>query len=215
QVTSDGVRIDSAPGGSFPGVASRWLSPVLQALVLMAVSFLVVDQYLWDDGLRAAERRPSAAVNRTEESDVERWSIVLPPERPISFQAFPALSLALSPDGRTVAYVSVDRLYGETSSRLVARRSDSLSVIDLPGTENAVQPFFSPDGQWIAFFAKDSLKKVSLRGGGALTLATGNEIDAWTTGIWLDDDRIVFTSVTNTSLYTVPTDGGAISVLLG
>lgn len=216
QVTSDGVRIDSAPAGSFHGVASRWLSPVLQALVLLAVSFLVVDQYfLDDDGLRAAERGPSAAVNGTAESDVERWSIVLPPERPISFQAFPALSLALSPDARTVAYVSMDRLSGDTSSRLVARRSDSLSVIDLPGTENAVQPFFSPDGQWIAFFAKDSLKKVSLRGGGALTLATGNEIDAWTTGIWLDDDRIVFTSVTNTSLYTVPTDGGAISVLLG
>ncbi len=40
----------------------------------------------------------------------------------------------------------------------------------MPGTEGAVNPFFSPDGQWLGFFAGGKLKKVSVRGGAAITL---------------------------------------------
>jgi serine/threonine-protein kinase len=38
------------------------------------------------------------------------------------------------------------------------------------GTEGGVGPFFSPDGEWLGFFAEGELKKVSLRGGATVTL---------------------------------------------
>ena len=47
---------------------------------------------------------------------------------------------------------------------------DSLEAKPIPGTEGAVNPFFSPDGQWLGFFAGGKLKKVSVSGGAALTL---------------------------------------------
>ena len=47
---------------------------------------------------------------------------------------------------------------------------DSLEAKPVPGTEGAVTPFFSPDGQWLGFFAGGKLKKVSVGGGAALTL---------------------------------------------
>jgi serine/threonine-protein kinase len=51
-----------------------------------------------------------------------------------------------------------------------------LQATPLPGTEDATDPFFSPDGQWIAFFANLKLKKISVAGGGALTLCDANSV---------------------------------------
>ena len=42
----------------------------------------------------------------------------------------------------------------------------------LPGTENAGEPFFSPDGQWIGFYANGNLQKISIRGGAPVVLTT-------------------------------------------
>ena len=47
---------------------------------------------------------------------------------------------------------------------------DQLQAAPLAGTEGAASPFFSPDGQWIAFFAGGKLKKVSVTGGAAVKL---------------------------------------------
>jgi len=71
--------------------------------------------------------------------------------------------LALSPDGTRFVYASDQRLY--------LRALDSLGPVAIPGTEEATRPFFSPDGEWLGFSAGGSLKKVSLRGGGAVTIA--------------------------------------------
>src|SRR5262249_50613888 len=58
----------------------------------------------------------------------------------------------------------------------------------LAGTENAQDPFFSPGGDWIGFFADGKLKKISIRGGAPVTLcvATGHRGASWG-----DDDNIV------------------------
>jgi len=45
------------------------------------------------------------------------------------------------------------------------------------GTENAFSPFFSPDGEWIGFFADGKLKKISVEGGAALTLCNAPDPD--------------------------------------
>jgi serine/threonine protein kinase len=68
----------------------------------------------------------------------------------------------LSPDGTRLVYVSQDRLF--------TRRLDQPKATELAGTEGAYQPFFSPDGQWVAFFTPGKLKKISVEGGAAIAL---------------------------------------------
>ena len=73
----------------------------------------------------------------------------------------------LSPDGTRLVFVSqaTDR-----KSRLFTRRLDQAKPIELPGTENAYGPFFSPDGQWVGFFADGKLRKIRLDGGESVIL---------------------------------------------
>jgi len=95
-------------------------------------------------------------------------------------------SVALSPDGITLAFVAVQG----GATRLFVRKLDQLQAIALPGTEGATAPFFSPNGQWIAFFAGASLKKVSVTGGAALPLC---DSQAGRGGWWAENDTIFFT----------------------
>ena len=73
----------------------------------------------------------------------------------------------LSPNGQALVFVG-QRRTGPAS--LFVRRLDQLDATPLPGTEGAHSPFFSPDGQWIAFFADAKLKKVALSGGAPVTI---------------------------------------------
>ena len=68
----------------------------------------------------------------------------------------------LSPNGRVLVFVA-QRRTGPAS--LFLRRLDQLDATPMPGTEGAHSPFFSPDGQWVAFFADARLKKVAVSGG--------------------------------------------------
>jgi len=63
----------------------------------------------------------------------------------------------LSPDGTRLVYVLQSKLY--------TRRMDQTKAVELAGTEGAFAPFFSPDGQWVAFFGGGKLKKISVAGG--------------------------------------------------
>src|SRR4030095_5845833 len=56
------------------------------------------------------------------------------------------------------------------SRQIYVRRLSQLQATPLSGTDNAVGPFFSPDGQWIAFFADGKLRKIAATGGPAVTL---------------------------------------------
>ena len=76
-------------------------------------------------------------------------------------------SAILSPDGTTLAFVAQQQA-GQT--RLFVRKLDQLLAAAFAGTEGANSPFFSPDGQWLAFFAGGKLKKVSVTGGAAVNL---------------------------------------------
>jgi serine/threonine-protein kinase len=96
---------------------------------------------------------------------VTRTVINLPPGQQLAgLESGPAI--ALSPDGTHLVYVAqqggIQQLY--------LRALDSLYAKPILGTEGAVEPFFSPDGQWVGFFAGGKLMKVSVSGGAALTL---------------------------------------------
>ncbi len=75
----------------------------------------------------------------------------------------------LSPDGTRLAFVTT----GEGGQRrLYVRPLDRFQATLLPGTEGVINPFFSPDGEWIAFFAGAKLKKISVVGERRLPSAT-------------------------------------------
>jgi eukaryotic-like serine/threonine-protein kinase len=95
---------------------------------------------------------------------ITRTVITLPPGQRLTGLDLPAL--ALSPDGTKLAYVAIQ---GSTQ-QLYLRAMDSLEAKPLADTQGATNPFFSPDGQWLGFFAGQKLKKVSVSGGSALTL---------------------------------------------
>ena len=89
---------------------------------------------------------------------VVRVASGLPEE--IGLRASERPALAISPDGQRLVFVG---LQGE-SRQLYQRLLSQFEWQPIAGTEGAEEPFFSPDGEWIAFFADDKLKKVSLAG---------------------------------------------------
>jgi Tol biopolymer transport system component len=69
--------------------------------------------------------------------------------------------IAISPDGSRLAFV----LDGDDGQRRIWIRSlEALSAQPLPGTENALTPFWSPDSRALAFFADGKLKRIELGG---------------------------------------------------
>jgi eukaryotic-like serine/threonine-protein kinase len=127
-------------------------------------------------------------------------SVVLPP----GFRLGTSLGYhfaALSPDGRALAYTA--REAGSIALRV--RRLDSRQDIAISGTDDARDPFFSPDGEWIAFFDGRHLLKVSVHGGAPVPLAvTGQDRG----GVWLDDGRIVLSAEATEPLMIMPGAGG-------
>jgi len=107
----------------------------------------------------------------------------------------------ISPDGTRLAYVIET---GETR-HLYLRMLDQLEGTLLAGTEEAWNPFFSPDGQWVAFFTEKKLKKVSVSGGAPLTLC--DVTDGGCGGTWGTDGTIVFMNYTG-GLSRVSAEGG-------
>ncbi|HEY8853319.1 MAG TPA: protein kinase [Gemmatimonadaceae bacterium] len=72
--------------------------------------------------------------------------------------------LALSPDGSRLAYI------GGPGAQLLIRPRNQLRAIAMPGTEGAMTPFFSPDGQHVGFVTGRNLQVVSLNGGPPITV---------------------------------------------
>ena len=92
------------------------------------------------------------------------------------------------------------------TQQLYLRAMDSLEARPIPGTEGAVNPFFSPDGQWLGFFAGGKLKKVSVSGGAALTLGDA----ALPRGAsWGSQGMIAFAPTAVSALQQVSDAGGA------
>jgi serine/threonine-protein kinase len=93
----------------------------------------------------------------------------------------------MSPDGRVVVYAS----FMAGTRQLFRRRLDQLSIDPIPGTEGAFQPFFSPDGRWVAYSTlAGELKKVSIDGGPPVTLAQGFLNGQWVFGDWGADNTM-------------------------
>jgi Tol biopolymer transport system component len=124
----------------------------------------------------------------------------------MGLNAIVGTSVVLSPDGTLFAFVA--QKIGTQTSQLYVRRLEQLQATPLTGTEEAANPFFSPDNQWIAFFAQGKLKKISTTGGAVVTLCDAANGRG---GSWGEDGTIVFTpSVAGAGLFLwrVPSTGG-------
>ncbi|HXG70117.1 MAG TPA: protein kinase, partial [Gemmatimonadaceae bacterium] len=172
-------------------VTPRWqrLAPWLIAAAAIAAAAAVL--IAW-----APWRTPGAPapVRLSAETGIEANST-------LAVQVAPAV--ALSPDGRTLALVSASN----NRNIISIRRLDQLQTTVLAGTTEGFGPFFSPDGQWLAFFAGGKLKKIAVSGGAAVTLCDAPNGRG---GAWTADGSIIFSpdSGSNVKLLKVPAAGG-------
>ncbi len=111
-------------------------------------------------------------------------------------------SSVLSPDKTRVAFVASS---SDEKQRLYIRSLDQLQATALAGTEDAESPFFSPDSQWLGFFANGKLKKIAVQGGAVVTLC---DAPSGRGGTWGEDGTIVFAPDIRTPLFKVPSAGG-------
>jgi serine/threonine-protein kinase len=113
-------------------------------------------------------------------------------------------SAVLSADGTRLAFVSQG---ADGKSHLSTRRLDQPKVTELAGTEGAYGPFFSPDAQWIGFFAEGKLKKIRVDGGAPMVLC---EAPAGRGASWGEDNRIVASLDVRKGLSQVSSEGGIV-----
>ena len=117
-------------------------------------------------------------------------------------------STILSPDGTRLAFVATGP---DEKRRAYVRSLDQLQATPLFGTENASDLFFSPDGQWLGFFAEGRLKKISVQGGASVSICDAR---ADFGASWAENDTIVFADNLRTPLSQVPSAGGKAQNLL-
>jgi hypothetical protein len=110
--------------------------------------------------------------------------------------------LSLSPGGEQLAFVATG---ADSISRIWIRSMGALSPRPIPGTEDALYPFWSPDGRSIGFFARGMLKRIDLNGGPARTLAAASYGRG---GSWNRQGEILFAASTIGVIYAISADGG-------
>ena len=161
-----------------------WLSAAALALIAIALAIVL--------GLRAP--KPPQTL------ETVRLTAEIGADASLYTGFGPAAILSL--DGTRLALVAAG---ADQKRRIYVRSLNQLQATVLSGTENAIDPFFSPDGQWIGFFADGKLKRISVQGGAAVALcdAPGDRGRCWG-----DDDTIVFEPDNRAALFKVSSAGG-------
>jgi len=148
----------------------------------------------WKD----ASRVGSTAVQPDTELPLMRFSVDLGPDAVAGLRT----TITISRDGQRLAFL-VRGIDGR--SRLATRRLDEAAPRVLEGTEDAQDAFFSPDGQWLGFFADYRLKRVSVRGGAPLMVCEApNDRGA----SWVEAETIVLAPHIYGGLVRVAAEGG-------
>jgi serine/threonine-protein kinase len=198
-----------AEGGAtteFVPVVSR---PKTRERAIWAFAAFVLGAFAAAVGLRVTAG-PSVSPPSTPQP-AKRVTIKLADTEPLALAKFGPLGIgrtavALSPDGSLLAYAAERN----NTSQLYVRAFDQFHAKPIPGTEHAYNPFFSPDGRWLGFFADNKLKKVSLQGGQPVTLCEARIPHG---ANWGPDDTIVFADSEGVNLSRVSAAGGRPEVL--
>jgi serine/threonine protein kinase len=118
------------------------------------------------------------------------------------FSPNPGSPIALSPDGSRLGFAGSP---AGKPPQLYLRELDQQNATAIPGTEDATQPFFSPDGQWLGFFADGKMRKVSIHGGPVTALCDAPIPHG---GNWASDDTIIYAPNLGSGLMRISTEGG-------
>jgi eukaryotic-like serine/threonine-protein kinase len=119
------------------------------------------------------------------------------------------LSPAVSPDGRTVAFVGEDP---RGKQLLWVRPLDGIEARPLPGTEDGSYPFWSPDSRSIGFFSENKLKKIEAAGGPVQVVC---DAPSGRGGTWNRDGVILFAPSVTSPIHRVTAAGGLATPVLG
>ncbi len=168
----------------------RWIAPVVFAC---GAALGLAAGWGLRPGARIGEPPPFAQLS----IPLGTGSPLSSPERPRA-----GSSIAVSRDGRRLVYVS----RRSAGAVLVLRPIDRTEETVLRGTEGGFGPFFSPDGNWVAFFTESALKKVPVDGGGPVTICPTPPVSRG--GTWADDDTIYFTPDFSSGVQRVAASGG-------
>ena len=198
----EGAFETTASTSSEPAVSTPlqfWQRPV-PALVVMVLVAVIAGLAVWSVTRSTAPASPA----------LRRFAIDLGPADPIAVSTVRVMP-AVSPDGTQLVYAANVR----GTQQLYLRTFDQLDAQPITGSENAYEPFFSPDGEWVGFVDpfSSALKRVSVRGGQALTLAACFPPNGAT---WLPDGTIVASCIESglgTILLRIPVAGGTLDPL--
>jgi serine/threonine protein kinase/dipeptidyl aminopeptidase/acylaminoacyl peptidase len=130
---------------------------------------------------------------------------ISPPEKASFLQSsgYSGRPMAVSPDGSQVAFIAI----AEGKQSIWVRPFGSLAARQLPGTEGATAPFWSPDDQYVGFFVGEKMLKVPTSGGPAQALCDMPGITSSRSGSWNREGTIVFGGL-GKALYRVSASGG-------
>jgi Tol biopolymer transport system component len=183
--------IDAARDAAEPGAPPRaWLPWAIAAMAIVAAGAVVAIVG------RSSQQAPLLPV-RFEIGAPDGYTIV-------------AQGLAMSPDGRRIAYsVLPDGAGDDEQTRLAIRSLDSMDARILQGTDGAAFPFWSADSQSVAFFASGKLQRIDVNGGLSQTIA---ESVQGISGTWNRDGVILFGEFgDNDVISRVSASGGSVT----
>ncbi|MGH9363850.1 MAG: protein kinase domain-containing protein, partial [Thermoanaerobaculia bacterium] len=182
-----------AQGGSVLGLAAPvtarrrragWLASGLAGLAAGAIATALL--------------APALARRHAPAPPMTSLSVLRPAEAPLAL--YGTTLLALSPDGRTLAYVATRR----GGTQLYLRSLNHFEPVPIRDSEGASNPFFSPDSRWLGFAAGGQLKKVLVEGGTPQTICAATDVRG---ASWGARDTVLFGMGTG-GLWSVSAGGG-------
>ena len=196
------ATVPDADGPPVPATTHRWWQQPVPALLGPVLLVAVTGLAVW------SLTRPTDVAP----APVGRFSLMSPGSEAVRVSDTQQ-DVAVSPDGTTVVYV-VGQGTIETAAMMV-RSLDRLTGQPLDATRAAfdLNPFMSPDNAWVGFydFTARALRKVSIQGGPAITIA---ELDSNLRGAsWAADDTVIFGSEAPSGLWRAPAGGGEPEVI--
>ena len=137
-----------------------------------------------------------SSLKTTTSKEIIKFNMVGDKENKLS-----VITTKLSPDGKTLIFSYLQ----SKNDRVRMRKMDSYEIKTVSGTKEARFPFFSPDGEWIAYATdSDKILKVPIKGGDPITVC---EIcSTIRVGHWATDENIYFSS--EQGIKRVSADGG-------
>jgi len=168
--------------------APRTKLPVWKILSFAAMATLAVMAFLYYQ-------------KSTKPQSVLQLSIDLPSGN--NFTTEQGGEISISPDGKYVAFCAMNTT--DRKWRLWLRPMGLASAQMISGIERASAPFWSPDSQYVAFFADKKLKKIKISGGPAQTICDAPDGRG---GSWNQDGTIIFAPQPYSPLYKVTATGG-------